>query len=94
VLQPLMLSVMIEAFNNKLETLIVPMAALVSLCVTVRVDFLKGRHSMWSSFVLMVKIGSPVLQSNTPDLSKRNDVRAIELALILSSSSKRSLVFG
>ena len=89
-----MLSVMIEAFNNNLETLIVPMVALVSLCVTVRVDFLKGRHSMWSSFVLMVKIGSPVLQSNTPDLSKRNDVRVIELALILSSSSKRSLVFG
>lgn len=36
-----MLSVMIEAFNNNLETLIVPMAALVSLCVTVRVDFPK-----------------------------------------------------
>ena len=87
-----MLSMMIEAFN--LETLIDPIAALVSLCVTVRVDFPNGRHSMWPSFVLMVKIGSPVLQSNTPDLSKRNDVRAIELALILSSSSKRSLVFG
>lgn len=87
-----MLSMMIEAFN--LETLIDPIAALVSLCVTVRVDFPNGRHSMWPSFVLMVKIGSPVLQSNTPDLSKRDDVRAIELALILSSSSKRSLVFG
>jgi hypothetical protein len=51
-----MLSLMFEAFN--LETLIVPMAALVSLCVMVRVDFPKGRHSMWSSLVVMVKMGS------------------------------------
>ena len=51
-----MLSLMCEAFN--LETFIVPTVALVSLCVIVRVDFPKGRHRMWSSFVVMVKIGS------------------------------------
>lgn len=86
-----MLSLMFEAFN--LETLIVPMAALVSLCVMARVDFPKGRHSMWSSFVVMVKMGSRVLQSSTPDLSKQSDVRAMGSALMFASSSERLLAF-